>query len=233
MDHPSIWRRALSDSGYDEVGFLGTEGADEGGPFGSSVILAQGPAEIAHSPGSWVISSDSVGTGLLLARELASRNQTVVLVESRQPSESPVSEGNITRRAVTADSRESWQALLKELPKDIPLQGVLHLNALDGHGTQASTAQLLEDTKSAGSTALALVQGILDADVAPEKGPWFITSGAQALERDYMRENVGELAGATLWGFGRAVAREAGYLRHNCWISTPPTRPGLLIWPMS
>lgn len=155
MDHPSIWRRALSDSGYDEVGFLGTEGADEGGPFGSSVILAQGPVEIAHSPGSWGISSDLVGTGLLLARELASRNQTVVLVESRQPSESPVSEGNITRRAVAADSRESWQALLKELPRDIPLQGVLHLNALDGHGTQASTAQLLEDTKSAGSTALA------------------------------------------------------------------------------
>ena len=224
MAHPSIWRRALLDSGYDEVGFLGTEGADEGGPFGSSVILAQGPAEIAQSPGSWVISSDSGGTGLLLARELASRNQTVMLAEPSRPSETPVSEGNIVRRAVSAGSRESWQDLLKELPKDIPLQGVLHLNALDGHGPQASTAQLLEDAKSAGSTALSLVQGILDADIAPEKGLWFITSGAQALERDYMRENVGELAGATLWGFGRAVAREAGYL-HPQLLDLDPANP--------
>ena len=61
MAHPSIWRQALLDSGYDEVGFLGTEGADEGGPLGSSVILAQGPAEIARSPGLWVIASDAGG----------------------------------------------------------------------------------------------------------------------------------------------------------------------------
>ncbi len=213
MAHPSIWRRALLDSGYDEVGFLGTEGADEGGPFGSSVILAQGPAEIAQSPGLWVISSDSGGMSLQLAGELATRNQTVVLAESRQLSETPVTEGTIIRKAVAADSRESWQAILEVLPKDIPLQGVLHLNALDGHGPQATTAQLLEDTTHAGSSALALVQGLLDADVAPEKGLWFVTLGAQALERDYMRESVGELAGATLWGFGRAVAREAGHLR--------------------
>ncbi len=213
MAHPSIWCRALLDSGYDEVRFLGTEGADEGGPLGSSVILAQGPVEIAQSPGLWVISSDSGGIGLQLARELATRNQTVALAESTQLSGKSVREGNIVRKAVVADSRESWQALLEELPKDIPLQGLLHLNALDGHGPQASTTQLLEDAKSAGSAALAMVQGILDADVAPEKGLQFLTLGAQVLERDYMRESVGELAGATLWGFGRAVAREAGHLR--------------------
>ena len=213
MAHPSIWRRALLDSGYDEVSFLGTEGADEGGPLGSSVFLAQGPGEIVQTPGLWLIYSDAGETGLQLARELATRNQTVMLAESSQQSETLSGEDNIIRRAVAADRRESWQALLEELPRDIELQGVLHLGALDGHGPRASTAQLLEDTRDAGSSALALVQGLLDADVSPDKGLWFVTSGAQALERDYMRNSVGDLAGATLWGFGRAVAREAGHLR--------------------
>ena len=109
--------------------------------------------------------------------------------------------------------------------RHVQLQGVLHLRALDGHGTQASTTQLLDDTRDAGSTALAMVQGILDADGAPEQGVWFITSGAQALERDYMRESVGELAGAILWGFGRAVAREAGHLRPRL-LDFDPAGPG-------
>ena len=212
MTSPSVWQQALLDSGYDEVGFLGIEGADEGGPFGSSVLIAKGPEEISYAPGLWVIYADASGTGAQLARELATRNQTTVLAESTQLSGTPEREDNIVRKAIAADSRESWQALLEGLPKDIQLQGVLHLGALDGHGSQASTAQLLQDARAAGGSALALVQGLLDADVSPEKGLWFITLGAQALERDYMRESVGELSGATLWGFGRAVEREAGHL---------------------
>ncbi len=213
MAHPSVWRQALLDSGYDEVSFLGIDGADEGGPFGSSVLLAQGPAEVAEPPGLWVICADAGGVGLKLARDLATRNQTVVLAEPADVSGTTAREGNIVVRAVEPGSRESWRALLEELPKDIQLQGVLHLGALDGHGPQASTDQLLEDVRDAGSSALALVQGLLDTDVAPDKGLWFVTSGAQALERNYMRESVGEMAGAALWGFGRAVEREAAVLR--------------------
>ena len=226
MAHPSIWRQALLDSGYGEVSFLGTEGADEGGPFGSSVFLAQGPTEIAQPPGLWVIHSDASDVGFQLAGELATRNQAVVLAESTERSGTPEIDRNVVRRPVAADSRESWQALLEELPKDIQFQGVLHLGALDGRGPQATTAQLLEDTRDAGGSALALVQGLLDADVAPDKGLWFVTLGAQALQRDYMRESVGELAGATLWGFGRAVAREAGQLRPRILDLDPagPTR---------
>ncbi len=213
MVSPSVWEQALLDSGYREVGFLGTERADEDGPLGSSVLIAQGPEEVGLAPGLWVIGSDTGGVGLRLARELATRNQTVVLAESTPPSETPAAEENVIRKVVEAGSRESWRAFLEELPSDIPLQGVLHLGALDGHGPLVSTDQLLEDTRDAGGSALALTQGLLDADAAPEKGLWFVTLGAQALERDYMRESVGELAGASLWGFGRAVAREAGHLR--------------------
>ena len=107
------------------------------------------------------------------------------------------------------DQREAWGSLLKELPDDVPLSGVVHLAALDGHGAQAMTGEMAEDVRRAGASALALVQAVADSDMTPEKGVWFITRGAQVLER----ERGGELAGAALWGFGKAVAREAAHLQ--------------------
>ena len=49
--------------------------------------------------------------------------------------------------------------------------------------------------------------------MTPARGVWFITRGAQALERDYGRKVAADLAASLLWGFGKAVAREAGYLQ--------------------
>ena len=68
---------------------------------------------------------------------------------------------------------------------------------------------MAEDVRRAGASALALVQGVGDADVIPTNGVWMITQGAQVLER----ERGGELVGATLWGFGKAIAREAAHLQ--------------------
>ena len=91
----------------------------------------------------------------------------------------------------------------------MPIAGVVHLVAQDGHGTDATTAELAVDAKQAAASALALVQGIADADAAPEKGLWFVTRGAQVLER----ERTGQLAGAALWGLGKVVARELPQLQ--------------------
>ena len=192
MAHPSIWNRALLDSGYDEVSILGAEGADEGGPFGSSVILAQGPAQITESPGVWVLTVDDGGVAEELAAELSARNQTVVLADRD-----------------VAESRESWRSLIEGLPDDVPFNGVVHLQALAGHGLQAATTEITEDVARVGASALALVQGVSDSDVILEKGVWFVTRGAQVLER----ERAGELAGAVLWGMGKVVALEASHLR--------------------
>ncbi len=227
MASPSVWQRALLDAGYGELGFLGAEGADRGGPFGSSVFLAQGPAEVARPPGLWVICPDSGGTGMRLARELAAADQTVVMADSNRPSATTAGEGDIVRIPVVAGSRESWRALLEALPREVPLQGVLHMGSLHGHGPQAHTVELKDDAGEAGGSALALVQGLLDADVAPDRGLWFITLGAQALERDYMRPTVGEPAGAALWGFGRAVAREASHLLPRM-LDLDPADPALI-----
>lgn len=73
---PTVWRRALADAAFSEVEFLGTANPDTDEPVGSSVIIAQGPADVAPSPGIWVIAADGNGVATELAAGLASRNQT-------------------------------------------------------------------------------------------------------------------------------------------------------------
>ena len=69
---------------------------------------------------------------------------------------------------------------------------------------------------------MALAQGLVDADAAPGKGFWLLTRGAQVLER----ERGGELAGAPLWGFGKAMAREAPHMQPKMIDLDPePTAP--------
>ena len=193
---PPVWRRALGDAGFEEAEVLGTDASDGGRPLGPGIIVARGPAEVVEAPGVWVLAADRGGAAAELAEALAARNQTVVLA------------GGVASAPVDTESRESWRTLIEGLPTDAPLHGVVHLAALDGHGPQATTADLAEDVKRAGAGALALVQGLIDAGLTPAKGLWFVTRGAQVLER----ERAGELAGATLWGLGKAMAREASHL---------------------
>ncbi len=208
---PPIWRYALGGAGFEGVEVLGADESDTSRTLDKGVIVAQGPAKVAEAPGAWVLAADRGGSASRMAAELAARNQTVVLAGSEmQDDKEPA--GDVTgvfNTGVETDCRESWRALLADLPDEVPLRGVVHLAGLDGHGAQATTQELAEDVKRAGASALALVQGIADADVVPENGVWLITRGAQVLER----ERGGELVGATLWGFGKAVAREAAHLQ--------------------
>ena len=53
------------------------------------------------------------------------------------------------------------------------------------------------------------MQAVADSDLTPAKGLWFLTRGAQVVER----ERGGEIAGATLWGLGKVVTLEAPHLQ--------------------
>ena len=155
----------------------------------------------------WVVTAESSSTAEELALEMAERNQTVLLATSE---DSDVFDGRrndpkIVRIRVDAESRESWQSVLENLPTDEPLSGVVHLQALEGRSDDATTEEISEDVKRSVASALAMVQGMTDLDVTPEKGVWFITRGAQILER----EHGGELAGATMWGMSKVVFQEA------------------------
>ena len=211
---PDGWRRALGDAGFSDLEFLGTRDPDTDEHLGSSVILARGPAEVAPAPGAWVVAADAGGTAERLAAELASRNQTVVLVRAESEAGGPASEvAGVTTAVLEPADREAWQSLLEELPDEPPLRGVVHLRALDGHGASATTDGMAEDVTQAASTALALAQGAIDAGVVPTGGVWFVTRGAQVLEQDLLARTSGQLAGAALWGFGKTMSWEASHLQ--------------------
>ncbi len=189
---PAVWRQALGDAGFVEAEVLGVEASASAEPD-RGVIMAQGPSEVMEPAGVWVLAGDESGVAEQLAAELRGRNQTVVL----------------TGAEVEAENRESWRSLLEGLSADVPLSGIVHLMALDGHGSDASADEFAQDVRHGAASALALVQGMTDADVTPVKGLWLVTRGGQVLEK----ERGGEIAGAVLWGFGKVVAREASHLQ--------------------
>ncbi len=208
---PEVWCEALADTGFAESEVLGVDRSESASLPDRGVIVAQGPAEIALPEGVWLLAADRGGTAAALAAQLAAQNQTVVLA-SDDPEGTGAALGNeagIVVAPVEMERRESWRALAESLPPDVPFAGAVHLVAQDGHGADAATADIAADAKRAASSALALVQGIADADAAPEKGLWFVTRGAQVLER----ERTGQLAGAALWGLGKVALREAPQLQ--------------------
>ncbi len=208
---PDVWRQALADTGFTESEVLGVDRSAAAGLPDRGVIVAQAPAEIALPEGVWILAADRGGTAAALAAQLAAQNQRVVLAgdDPHATGAAAESEAGIVAASVEMERRESWASLVENLPPDVPFAGAVHLVAQDGHGPEATTADMAADAKRAAASALALVQGIADADAAPEKGLWFVTRGAQVLER----ERAGQLAGAALWGLGRVVAREAPQLQ--------------------
>ncbi len=210
---PQVWVQALTDFGMEDATVLGGDRGSVEPPLGSGVIIARGPRNIVQSPGVWLLATDEGAVAEEIAAALVGQNQVAVLAGANISGDDPFPQEGILRVSLNPESREDWVSLIEELPKDIPLTGVVHLVSLDGNGTEATTGELARDTRKAGATALAMVQGLLDSGISPDLGTWFITRGAQVLEREYMRPSAGELAGASLWGFGKAVAREAGYLQ--------------------
>ena len=205
---PAVWRRALGDAGFGDIAILGFDESDPDANPDRGVILARGPAAVTEAPGLWLLAADRGGLAAELAAELAAHNQTVVLAGEDAGGVPPEGAG-VAGAPVEAARRESWQSVLDGLPAGPPLAGVVHLAGLDGHGARATTEEMAADARHAAASALALTQALAASDLAPSKGFWLITRGAQVLER----ERGGELAGATLWGLGKVAAREAPGLR--------------------
>ena len=208
---PDVWRRALLDAGFEEAEVIGVDETETGGLPDRGVIVGRGPATVTLSGGVWIVAADQGSVGAELAAELAAQNQTVVLADGEAPAVAGAGDNTngVVRKSLEMDRREAWGSLFSDRAADLPLAGVVHLAGLDGHGAQATTEEMAADVRRAAASALALVQGLTDADATPSKGVWFVTRGAQVLER----ERTGELAGAPLWGFARVVAREASHLQ--------------------
>ncbi len=213
MAGPTVWRRALRDAGFREAKVLGVTETDSVRGDEKGVILAQVPSEIQERTGVWVLAGDHGGIAQELAENLAKRHQAVVLVgagEANSENHLPkFDEPGVIRVNTDLHCRKSWDELLQSIPKDLPLQGIAHLIALDGEGPNTPTLEMAQNIRRIAGSALALVQTVIDTNAVPGKGLWFITQGAQVLEK----EAADQLAGAALWGFGKGVARELAHLQ--------------------
>ncbi len=225
---PALWRRALAGAGFDEAEVLGPEDDAPPEALDKGVIVARGPARVIEPPGAWILASGAGGQAEELAAALAARNQTVLLAGASPSGDDPPADGpGVIPVRVDPEDRESWQSLIAGLPGDVPFHGVVHMAGLHGHGADASAAEIAEDVTRAAASALALVQAVADSDLTPAKGLWFLTRGAQVLER----ERGGEIAGATLWGLGKVVTLEAPHLQPRMLDldpAAPVTMPGLV-----
>ena len=199
---------------------VGVEFSQDGSALELVVINAQAPKEETTLAGCWVLVADDGGVAMKLATELAKLNYKVVLLGGAESTE-----GNVTSMSIDIESRTAWHALLKGLPAKMPLIGVVHLVAMSEAkelGAQASAEEMGHNTKRIVASALALTQGLLDANLIPSQGTNFITRGAQVLEH----ERRGELAGAALWGLGKTIDDEAAHLRPRL-IDLDPRDTGL------
>ena len=156
-----------------------------------------------HEPGMWLVAAPGSAWAAELAgnlaRALRSRSQTVAVATDEEA-------GFDGQLLVKPSSRASWRSLIQGLPTDLPLRGVVLLVGPKGSGTGISGDDLRRKLEVRLGSALALTQGLLDADRTPADGIWFVTHGAQIVGRDV----GGASAGAALWGFARALARETG-----------------------
>ena len=185
---PDVWRQALGDAGFEEAEVLGTDDSFSHEMLDKGVIVAQGPAQVTEPPGVWLLTAGNAGTSRELAADLAAelqeRNQTVVLATSSADKREAVEKGEpaaachgVIKASLDVECRDSWRRLMEGLPRDVPFNGVVHLQALSGHGAGATTVEMAEDVRRVGASALALVQGVAESDAAPAKGVWFFTKG--------------------------------------------------------
>ena len=174
---PAVWRYTLQQSGYCEISFLDFEA-------GQTVILAQAQSEVETKRGLYVLAGGGE-FGLALSQELHRRGHQAV-------------------RGPAKGDRKAWRSFFDSAPGDVPLAAVAYLDGVRGDGSQLSTAEQQAELDAVGKGALALVQGMADAQASPEAGTWFVTRGGQVVDR----EVVGALAGASLWGLGSVVGLE-------------------------
>ena len=207
---PAVWREALIDAGFEQPVVLGVDESDPAQAPDRGVILAQGPSEVTERPGVWVLAADRGGVADGVAAQLAARNQTVVMAidrsqADRDPTPRPT---GVSTAVIDTERREDWLGLFESLPPDIGLSGVVYLAATSKSRADVDLDELAADVKRAATTALAMMQGLIDADAATAKGVWFVTRGGQVLDH----ERADGLAGSVLWGFGKVAAREAPQL---------------------
>ena len=208
---PEAWTQALGDAGFEAVEILGPEKEAAAELPDRGVIVARGPAEVKASPGVWVLAGNGCATEEL-ARELAARNQTVVVARRRRAAGRAGGAGRSRHRQ---DVRGRGAARVVAHPGRQPAGRPAPRGRRPSRG--AGRPRRAGDDRRAGSGRAAgrapapwrWSRAWRTPTRRPPRACGSSPRGAQVLEK----ERGGNLAGAALWGFGKVVAREMPHLQ--------------------
>ncbi|UQA57020.1 type I polyketide synthase [Polyangium aurulentum] len=164
----------------------------------------------AREAGRWLVLADRGGVGEALAAQLEARGGQCIVVAAE-------GEGEMTTagRRLSPTRPEDIHRLLGEVHgADRPLDGVLHLWALDAPPPEDTSLASLERAQELGTTAvLHLVQSL--ARVGRRDAPrlWLVTRAAQAVGAEPGPISVAQ---SLLWGLGATIAHEHPELHCTC-----------------
>ena len=218
---PGSWREALESAGFVDptvcsAGATATRAAPE-----IALVLGQTPARRPEAAGTWILHAGGgdAAEALMadLARDLTERGQTVV-VAGDGPAGEP---SGANRVGIQPDHRDSWRSVLDGLDADPPLRGVVASIGPFRNDAGEDPGQLAGEVNRVAVRALALMQGLVDADAAPPAGVSFVTRGGRTTGRE--RRSV--MAPSILWGMVQTAAREAPRLRPRLIDLDPDTAP--------
>jgi acyl transferase domain-containing protein/NADPH:quinone reductase-like Zn-dependent oxidoreductase/nucleoside-diphosphate-sugar epimerase/acyl carrier protein len=172
------WRELLEEAGFESVETV----REESGSSRQALLLARAARPAEADGGRWLVLGDAGGIGERLAALLEADGASCLVARPGSGLEGP----------------ERLRRLVAEASSAGPLDGVVHLAALDacGDGPEAGAGRACR-------IALHLVQALVAGNASPRV--WLVTRGAQA-GGEPGEPVVPEQA--PLWGLGRVLALE-------------------------
>jgi NAD(P)-dependent dehydrogenase (short-subunit alcohol dehydrogenase family)/acyl carrier protein len=154
--------------------------------------------------GFWLIFADQKSVGITLADRLKERGEQCILVSLGDTWSFQGEHVQIRSR----DARDLQRLLETVLDSNAPsCRGILHLWSLDTPSMSELIVTSLETAQISNcSSVLYLVQALSKLEWNERPRLWLVTKGAQAV-LDLQVEPISPTQ-ATLWGFGRVIARE-------------------------
>lgn len=156
----------------------------------------------------WLILTDRLGVGNLLAQRLERAGQSCIVV---QANEDGVAQVSASIHSIEPLSATAFSNLIQSLGPKPKLAGIINLWPLDA--STDGVADTIQAELTSGATVLYLIQACVKHNVTIGQRFCLVTDRAQALIGDTFPIN---LAQSTLWGIGMTAALEHPELKVTC-----------------
>ncbi|MEI8399572.1 MAG: type I polyketide synthase [Alcaligenaceae bacterium] len=166
----------------------------------------------------WLILTDRLGVGHLLAQRLERAGQSCIVA---QASEARALHTNPSTRTIDPLSATAFSDLIQSLGPNPKLAGIVNLWPMNSSAEGLS--DIAQVQSASGTTVLHLIQACVKHNVTIGKRFCLVTERTQALTGDTLPVNIAQ---STLWGIGMTAVLEHPELKVTC-VDLPSANPEL------